>query len=271
MRAPILLVFTFVPAVVLVVVSVLLKQRGRATRANQPTVVHRTADLSPAQEADKKGWWFGMLSPLMLIAGAAILLQLRWQTLPERFPIHWGINGQPDHWAGRNAGSVFGPLLIDLAVVAGLGLLGEVIARSSPGYEGRSTMVRTTRTILVICTWFVTILTCMISLLPLSRNPTNLVPMITMGATVFSLAIVGYVALRAFRMESIALAGQNSTEGRFWRAGLFYFNPEDSALMVPKRSGFGYTLNFGRPVCWLIFALLLAVPLVLPLLLFRVH
>ena len=65
--------------------------------------------------------------------------------------------------------------------------------------------------------------------------------------------------------ERIIVASQNSTDGRFWKAGLFYFNPGDSALMVPKRQGFGYTLNFGRPVCWLIFALILLLPLILPL------
>jgi uncharacterized membrane protein len=86
-----------------------------------------------------------------------------------------------------------------------------------------------------------------------------------MGAVVFSLGVVGYVAFRAIRMERIIVASQNSTDARFWKAGLLYFNPGDSALMVPKRQGFGYTLNFGRPACWLIFAFILLLPLILPL------
>lgn len=86
-----------------------------------------------------------------------------------------------------------------------------------------------------------------------------------MGAVAFGLGVMGYVAFRAIRMERIIVASQNSTDGRFWKAGLFYFNPEDSALMVPKRQGFGYTLNFGRPACWLILALILLLPLIFPL------
>lgn len=35
--------------------------------------------------------------------------------------------------------------------------------------------------------------------------------------------------------------------------------------MVPKRQDFGYTLNLGRPVWWVIFALILLLLLVLPL------
>ena len=34
-----------------------------------------------------------------------------------------------------------------------------------------------------------------------------------------------------------------------WR-GIFYFHPNDPALLVPKRFGIGYTLNFGNPWCW---------------------
>jgi len=50
-----------------------------------------------------------------------------------------------------------------------------------------------------------------------------------------------------------------------WR-GIFYFNPNDPALLVPKRFGIGYTLNFGNPWCWAVVALIflmLALPLML--------
>ena len=48
-----------------------------------------------------------------------------------------------------------------------------------------------------------------------------------------------------------------------WR-GVFYSNPEDRALLVPKRFGIGYTLNFGHPWCWAVLVLLVFL-LVLPL------
>ena len=38
--------------------------------------------------------------------------------------------------------------------------------------------------------------------------------------------------------------------------------------MVPKRYGFGYTFNFGRPIAWLIFGAILLLPLVLPAVLY---
>ena len=36
-------------------------------------------------------------------------------------------------------------------------------------------------------------------------------------------------------------------DDKYWRGGLFYINREDHALMVPRRFGLGWTLNFGNP------------------------
>ncbi len=259
-----LYLMTFAPGALLLLFFVLW--RRRLARLEKPGAMLRTASLD-AGEIGAGGWWMGMSSTLLPLAGTATLLGVRWHSLPERFPIHWGMGGQPDGWATRSVGSIFGPLLVSVALTAGFGVIGELIARSSPGHEGRSVMIRTMRTTLVACCWFLAILMCSISLLPLAHDPTNLIPLITMGAVGFGLGIAGYVAFRAVRMEGVVIASQNSTDGRYWKAGLFYFNRSDSALMVPKRNGFGYTLNFGRPVCWLILGALLSIPLVFPLVL----
>lgn len=230
----------------------------------------RTASLD-ASETDGRAWRAGLFSTLLPLAGTATLLALHWHRIPARFAVHWRLDGQPDGWMDRSFASVFGPLLFTFTFVCGLGLLGELIARSSPGHEGRSALIKTMRTVVLASSWLVTILLCATSLLPLSHTPANHLPFLSIGACVFSWALAGYVAFRAIRMERIIVASQNSTEGRFWKAGLVYFNPQDSALMVPKRNGFGYTLNFGRPVCWIIFALLLLGPLLLPLFLHVSH
>ena len=44
-----------------------------------------------------------------------------------------------------------------------------------------------------------------------------------------------------------------------WKGGAFYSNSRDRALLVPKRFGVGYTLNFGNPWAWALLALILVV------------
>ena len=39
-----------------------------------------------------------------------------------------------------------------------------------------------------------------------------------------------------------------------WKLGLFYVNPKDKRLFVPKRFGFGLTMNFGNPNAMIVIA-----------------
>jgi uncharacterized membrane protein len=63
---------------------------------------------------------------------------------------------------------------------------------------------------------------------------------------------------------SVAVDGeavQSPDDDSHWKAGLFYVNPDDPALLVPKRLGIGWTINFGRPagvVCGIVTLLVVA-------------
>jgi hypothetical protein len=64
----------------------------------------------------------------------------------------------------------------------------------------------------------------------------------------------------------LARAGRRPPDDH-WK-GIFYWNPEDPALLVPKRYGIGYNLNFGNPWSWVVLAVLLvmvALPVALTL------
>jgi uncharacterized membrane protein len=43
-----------------------------------------------------------------------------------------------------------------------------------------------------------------------------------------------------------------------WKWGIFYVNAEDPSILIEKRFGIGYTLNFGNRWTWVLLALLLA-------------
>ena len=49
-------------------------------------------------------------------------------------------------------------------------------------------------------------------------------------------------------------AGTDRDDDRFWKGGLLYVNRDDPALVVGARFGFGWALNFGNPVAWLLIA-----------------
>jgi uncharacterized membrane protein len=49
--------------------------------------------------------------PLILIAGMFVLGAIAWPQAPERIPIHWGLTGEPDNYAGKVWGLFGGPLI----------------------------------------------------------------------------------------------------------------------------------------------------------------
>jgi uncharacterized membrane protein len=56
-------------------------------------------------------------------------------------------------------------------------------------------------------------------------------------------------------VRGLALAaGTDRDDDRFWKAGLFYVNRDDPAIVVGARFGVGWAPNFGNPVAWLLVA-----------------
>jgi uncharacterized membrane protein len=43
-----------------------------------------------------------------------------------------------------------------------------------------------------------------------------------------------------------------------WKFLIFYYNPENPRLFVPKRAGVPITLNFARPMAWVMTAPIVA-------------
>lgn len=44
----------------------------------------------------------------------------------------------------------------------------------------------------------------------------------------------------------------NRNDDKYWKLGMFYYNPEDTSLFVEKRFGIGWTNNFAKPMSYVI-------------------
>jgi uncharacterized membrane protein len=67
--------------------------------------------------------------------------------------------------------------------------------------------------------------------------------------TAFAIALLhlvyGWAQMRRFAPPTAEQYGDH-----LWRGGLFYYNPTDPAIFVQRRTGPGYTLNFGNLFSW---------------------
>jgi len=253
------------------------RARGRVLpHAAAPATV-REAALVP-REAHLPGGWLLQFPPFALLAGTAIWLRLHWGRIPEIFPIHWGVNGQPNNWATRSFSGVYGPLLIAAGLCALMGFLAyALLVWSRPIQVGGAAGAGERRfrlvvvSILVATEYFLALVFMWVGLTPLSHKqagPPGLIPVL-----VFTLAFAVAIVVIMMRLGQggtrlVGAAGSGSkavapvgdrTPDKYWKLGLFYINRNDPALFVEKRFGIGFTLNFGHPGAWVFLAVLVAV------------
>jgi uncharacterized membrane protein len=250
-----------------------LMARERVTpHAVKPSMV-REAVLAP-RAAHLPGGWLLQLGPFAVLAAAAIYLHLHWSEIPDRFPVHWGIDGRPNGWSVRTPAGVYGPLLFGLSIIAGMALLTYGILRHTrvqrtPGSGSvHIDFPHQVGYFLVAVEFFLAACMSAAALLPLTGNPgivLVLILVVLLLAAIFPLAHWMNKNRAPFADGHVHDLAGDGTLDEHWRMGVIYFNPQDPALFVEKRFGIGYTLNFGHASSWLILALVVVLPLVLVL------
>jgi uncharacterized membrane protein len=257
-----------------------LRARSRVLpHAVVPTAV-REAALSPRQ-VSLPGGWLLQSAPFLLLAATALYLNSRWADIPARFPIDWGNDGKPNAWATRSLSGVYGPLISGAVLCLMLGGLAYGLLRWSRPInlsgglgQAEASFRRTVVGILVAAQCFLTAVFVWTALLPLSASsarPPGVWAVLAL-AIVFSVVTTVILVRKGqggTRVRGSASAGgleeEKQTVGdrtldHYWKAGIFYVNPDDPALFIEKRFGIGYTLNFGRPAVWVVLVAALLLP-----------
>lgn len=201
----------------------------------------------------------GMTATLLPLGLAALFLHRNWAAIPAVFPIHWNLAGQPNGWAHRTVAGVYQPIWIGCAVIAIL-MLVRLLMRYVAGAQNDRHLSGVS---LIFTAILISMVFTQVALLPLlnSRSPEKtsalvLAMLMGWGALILCIVLVSLWMLRQRRARR-EVEPYDGTPDACWRAGIFYFNPSDRAIFVPKRFGMGYSLNFARPVSWLVLAVLL--------------
>ncbi|MCI4346726.1 MAG: DUF5808 domain-containing protein [Thermoplasmata archaeon] len=246
-----------------------LKRAKRWAPSAQAIAVVAVGDPDPDD-----GMMLGAIAPIAVLLATLIVGILRYAGAPALLPVHFGPSGTPDSYAPKSLDVFFIPVEISAFVTALLLGLTYLVLRapvrldpSSPEQAAlRSHVFRQRMSAGLFGLGAVVNLVLLIEGLAVwglvTPGPTFVaVPLILLLGYSASFA---FVAVRTGQMGSRVAVGEVAPplasriprdDDRYWRAGVFYYNPEDPALFVPKRVGVGWTLNFARPVAWVIILL----------------
>jgi uncharacterized membrane protein len=249
---------------------------GLFLRAHRQTLPHR-AIASGAREASLQappriaGVGVLLLGPYVILACAAVTLYSQWSEVPDPMPVHWDLAGNPNGWIAktpRMLWAIIGTDFITCAIFtfALIGMLyfsRQIAASGAPAREERRF-----RWIGIAVLLASTYLIAMLAFMPLYPHAA-----LSFGgvAFLFTIMIVGSLELMRRGQGGMRLAPargdaviSDRTPDTCWKWGLIYYNPDDPALIVEKRFGIGWTINFAHRGAW-IFELLILLSLLLSL------
>jgi uncharacterized membrane protein len=183
------------------------------------------------------------LGPYLLLLLPAVGLVLLADRFPSPMPVHWDAAGRPNGFFPRTPLAMAFPLLLTGGILL---LLDGIVAGGAR--TGPASMTEAVRRLLAPIRWLLALTAIPAAFAPL-WGPTPV--LVCAGAMV--LVVIVQIARAPRSMP---------TRNEGWR-GLFYVNPSDPRVIVPKRWGIGWTFNFARPVAWVILTALLLGPLLI--------
>jgi uncharacterized membrane protein len=262
----------------LVVGPLIAISRGHA-KAMPHAVAHSTireASLAP-RPTHLPGGWLLQLTPFAILLLTAAYLSAHWGQIPDRFPVHWGIDGRPNGWSVRTPMGVYGPLCFAAGLVALISLLGYGISHAArripeaPGEEGTIDPAHRIALVLIGVEFFVAAMFSLVGLLPLTGSPGAAPILILAGGVIVCVVLLIRWQSQGLAAHAAMVHPGDGTPDECWKLGLFYFNRDDAALFVERRIGFGYTINFAHGGAWVILVLSVLLPMGLAALTIRPH
>lgn len=261
-----------------------LKQFKHSLPENPKVQIVRTADLSPRPTLLLK-FHLGFILAAMIAAATWIFLISNYENLPNPLPVHWNLLGQPNGFAEKtpaavhqNAGLIFILVLIMYFVSTRHYQAKRLIDPARPKTALLRYQIARDRMslLLVVLVNTLALNFAILQLGSLYALPSWIFALssvllftVTFGGLALYYATTGdhgqRLKIKAEETENDSLAAPD--EDQYWKGGLFYYNPNDPTLWVPKRFSGGYTVNAGHPVGKLIYIGIIL--LLLSLILFR--
>ncbi len=220
---------------------------------------------------------------VLLMIAPPIILTYYYPALPERVPVHWGLNGQPDVWARKSFSTVFFLPVLTAYLQGWFLLLKYDLAHARMTLPAEQAelflkykerlMVASLRMMDWVRGWIAVLLSTVsmfviITTIDSLRGWMRVANIAVWACLAMLLAGMFYLLYQMMKVDSDletetgnSDVRRESEEAKWSGGGLFYYNPDDPSLMVEKKDGLGFTYNFAGKGVGLRMAFLAGVPL----------
>lgn len=215
--------------------------------------------------------------PIIVNAGLWIYGLSQYDTLPNPIPTHWGPNGKADAFSEKTWLSVSALPLMVLFIQSMLLFFNATMKQSGAKIQVRHKNRSREQQLAFrkYSSWLLFLVLVTVTLLMgylqltiihgdlFSSTYTMFAPpafvLIIFGSVMYYTVKIGQSGTR-IEVEQMDMQTEgviDIDDDRHWKFGLFYVNKEDPSLMVEKRFGVGWTMNFGHAGSWVFLAFLI--------------
>gem|GEM_PF-2530183 len=201
--------------------------------------------------------WFWL--PLLMIMANVVLVAVRYDRIPAILNAHESLAGPSESIASKNPFVLFLPNGLQILVLLLTTLAQSIVIRARPqlsleapessAIEEAKKRKTVSALLLAVCL----VLICQFAIVQLSMIGILSALAVTIVSVVLHMALLPVVLI--FSMKSGWRDRIDRTnrfhDDKYWKGGIFYYNPEDSSLFIEKRVGLGYAFNYAHPLSWL--------------------
>lgn len=210
--------------------------------------------------------------PMIITVGLIIYTFMKYAQMPDMIPTHWGPSGQPDAFSEKTYFSAISMPLI-LLVMQGMFLLmseGMRFAGAKINPANKKTSVSQQLAFRKYSSWFALFMTITMTLMMGYFHLQTIHPEVGSAWVMFTLPLIFLVLTFVGVGIYVVKVGQSGSrlkvegdspsledkiavdDDKYWKGGIIYINKDDPSILVEKRFGVGWTLNFGRPISWIV-------------------
>lgn len=210
--------------------------------------------------------WNVVYVPIVLIT-LALGLAL-YPSTPDLVPTHIDFAGNVNQWTPKGPALIAFPLLVEVFMAACFIFSHWMTIRSKKDVDparpaisayAYGAFARAECILLLVSGSVLTAVLGIVMILMMTEFLSMLVTMVLIivatlvfvdAAIAFSV-VYGQSGSRLVKRleENGAIIADNDEH---WKAGIFYWNKDDASLILPKRFGVGWTMNWARPATWVI-------------------
>lgn len=210
--------------------------------------------------------WNVVYVPIVLIT-LALGLAL-YPSTPDLVPTHIDFAGNVNQWTPKGPALVAFPLLVEVFMAACFIFSHWMTIRSKKDVDparpaisayAYGAFARAECILLLVSGSVLTAVLGIVMILMMTETLSMLVTMVLIivatlvfvGAMIAFSVVYGQSGSRLVKRleENGGIIADNDEH---WKAGIFYWNKGDASLILPKRFGVGWTMNWARPAAWLI-------------------